>query len=218
MENIISIDKLGYNYGEGWILHNLTLSIPAGDFVAVIGPNGSGKSTLLRLLAGILTPTAGSISLYDKPLSEFTAWDKIGYVPQNPGRQHKAFPISVREVVELGRVRGGKMLQRFTQDDKRAVAEIMERFHIQEMAHRKIGDLSGGQQQRVFLARAMVKNPELLLLDEPATGVDTDAKAELYRMLGDINKEMGVTIVMVSHDLDIAAGVARDALCLDHNI
>ena len=95
---------------------------------------------------------------------------------------------------------------------------MLERFYLQELAHRKIGELSGGQQQRVFLARAMVRQPELLLLDEPATGVDPDAKIELYRMLRDINRELGVTIVMVSHDLELAAEVAHNALCLDHDV
>ena len=96
MENIIKINKLGYNYGEGWILHDLSVEIAQGDFVAVIGPNGAGKSTLLRLLAGILQPTSGEIELYGTPLPQFKAWEKIGYVPQNPAKQHRDFPISVK--------------------------------------------------------------------------------------------------------------------------
>ena len=102
MENIIKINKLGYNYGEGWILHDLSVEIAQGDFVAVIGPNGAGKSTLLRLLAGILQPTSGEIELYGTPLPQFKAWEKIGYVPQNPAKQHRDFPISVKEVIGLG--------------------------------------------------------------------------------------------------------------------
>ena len=98
MENIIKINKLGYNYGEGWILHDLSVEIAQGDFVAVIGPNGAGKSTLLRLLAGILQPTSGEIELYGTPLPQFKAWEKIGYVPQNPAKQHRDFPISVKRL------------------------------------------------------------------------------------------------------------------------
>lgn len=218
MEKIITIDKLGYDYGEGWILHKLSLEITKGDFVAVIGPNGAGKSTLLRLIAGILQPTSGQISMYGQPLDEFKDWSKVGFVPQNPARQHKAFPISVKEVIALGRLDSGKLWQRYTAEDKRAVNDIIERFHLKDLEHRRIGDLSGGQQQRVFLARAMVKNPELLLLDEPATGVDPDAKQELYQLLGEINKEHGITIIMVSHDLELAVKVARNALCLDRHI
>ena len=201
MENIIKINKLGYNYGEGWILHDLSVEIVQGDFVAVIGPNGAGKSTLLRLLAGILQPTSGEIELYGTPLPQFEAWEKIGYVPQNPAKQHRDFPISVKEVLGLGLLCGSSMFQKISRAGKARVETMLERFYLQELAHRKIGELSGGQQQRVFLARAMVRQPELLLLDEPATGVDPDAK-----------------IVMVSHDLELAAEVAHNALCLDHDV
>ena len=216
--NIIQVENLGFNFGEGWIFRNLNLEIAQGDFVAVIGANGAGKSTLLRLIANILTPTEGSISLYGKRLSEFREWGKIGYVPQNPGRQQRNFPISVREVVKLGRLDGRSMFKRFSQEDEAAVERIIHRFSLEEIQGRKIGELSGGQQQRVFLARAMVNDPELLLLDEPATGVDPDAKVELYRLLGDLNREGGKTIVMVSHDLELAARYARSALCLDQGI
>ena len=216
MKTVIEIEKLGYSYGEGWILNDLSLKIEQGDFVAVIGPNGAGKSTLLRLLAGILKPAQGRIAIFGQDRENFTAWDKIGYVPQNPARQHRAFPISVREVVSLGRLSGGSMFQHYTHEDKAAVDDIIERFSLKKLAHRKIGELSGGQQQRVYLARAMVRSPQLLLLDEPATGVDPDAKEELYTMLGEINRGQGVTIVMVSHDLELAVKVCKYALCLDH--
>ena len=145
MKTVIEIEKLGYSYGEGWILNDLSLKIEQGDFVAVIGPNGAGKSTLLRLLAGILKPAQGRIAIFGQDRENFTAWDKIGYVPQNPARQHRAFPISVREVVSLGRLSGGSMFQHYTHEDKAAVDDIIERFSLKELAHRKIGELSGGQ-------------------------------------------------------------------------
>ncbi|MEG0971056.1 MAG: metal ABC transporter ATP-binding protein, partial [Acidaminococcaceae bacterium] len=145
-------------------------------------------------------------------------WQKVGYVPQNPARQQKSFPISVEEVVSLGRLDGRSLFQRYTAEDRAAVRDIMERFNLMDLAKKKIGELSGGQQQRVFIARAMVNAPELLLLDEPATGVDPDAKEELYRLLGELNTKQGITIVMVSHDLELAAQVAKKALCLDHGI
>lgn len=150
MENIIKINKLGYNYGEGWILHDLSVEIAQGDFVAVIGPNGAGKSTLLRLLAGILQPTSGEIELYGTPLPQFKAWEKIGYVPQNPAKQHRDFPISVKEVIGLGLLCGSSMFQKISRAGKARVETMLERFYLQELAHRKIGELSGGQQQRVF--------------------------------------------------------------------
>ncbi len=218
MKKIIEIKDLGFDYGEGWVFHKLSLDIEEGDFIAVIGANGAGKSTLLKMLANVITPTIGKITYYGTPIENFKDWRKIGYVPQNPGKQQRNFPISVKEVVTLGLLDGNSLTHRFTAEEKAAVAEILERFNLTDLRYRKIGDLSGGQQQRVFLARAMVKQPKILLLDEPATGIDTAAKVELYAMLKRINREQGVTVVMVSHDLELAADAAQNALCLDHGI
>ncbi|MBQ7883572.1 MAG: metal ABC transporter ATP-binding protein [Phascolarctobacterium sp.] len=218
MKKIIEIKDLGFDYGEGWVFHKLNLEIVEGDFVAVIGANGAGKSTLLKMLANVIEPTAGSITYYGTPVNEFKNWERVGYVPQNPGRQQRNFPISVREVVGLGLLKGNSLIHHFNGQDKAAINEIMERFNLTDLRYRKIGELSGGQQQRVFLARAMVKQPKILLLDEPATGIDTAAKADLYAMLKNINRQQGVTIVMVSHDLELAADAAQNALCLDHGI
>ncbi|MBQ8417788.1 MAG: metal ABC transporter ATP-binding protein [Phascolarctobacterium sp.] len=218
MKKIIEIKDLGFDYGEGWVFHKLNLEIAEGDFVAVIGANGAGKSTLLKMLANVIEPTSGDISYYGMPIKDFKNWERIGYVPQNPGRQQKNFPISVREVVGLGLLKGNSLIHRFNGQDKEAINQIMERFNLMDLRYRKIGELSGGQQQRVFLARAMVKQPKILLLDEPATGIDTAAKADLYAMLKNINRQQGVTIVMVSHDLELAADAAQNALCLDHGI
>lgn len=218
MSNIIEIEDLGFDYGEGWVFHKLNLAVEQGDFIAVIGANGAGKSTLLKMLANVIPPTAGTISYYGTPIDSFKAWEKIGYVPQNPARQQRDFPISVREVISLGLLNRHNLLGKLSTQDKQHLEKLLEDFSLKELQHRKIGELSGGQQQRVFLARAMVKKPEILLLDEPATGIDTQAKAALYGMLKKINQEDGVTIVMVSHDLELAAETARNALCLDHGI
>jgi ABC-type Mn/Zn transport systems, ATPase component len=214
---LVALKNLGFSFGEGWIFRNLNLEIQQGDFIAVIGANGAGKSTLLRVIAHILPATEGDVFLFGESLQRFRDWKKIGYVPQNPARQQNSFPISVREVVQLGRLDGSSVFKRFNSDDHRAVDEIMQKFGLEEFSHRKVGELSGGQQQRVFLARAMVNNPDILLLDEPATGVDTDAKAALYQMLGKLNQQ-GKTIIMVSHDLDLADQYARKALCLDQGL
>ena len=200
MENIIKINKLGYNYGEGWILHDLSVEIAQGDFVAVIGPNGAGKSTLLRLLAGILQPTSGEIELYGTPLPQFKAWEKIGYVPQNPAKQHRDFPISVKEVIGLGLLCGSSMFQKISRAGKARVETMLERFYLQELAHRKIGELSGGQQQRVALARALVAQPGLLLLDEPLSNLDAKLRESMRFEILSIQKALGITVVYVTHD------------------
>lgn len=214
---VINLQKVGFTYGEQWLFKDVSVQISSGDFVAIIGPNGAGKSTLLRLIANIYTPTAGKISLYGQPMGEFKNWHKIGYVPQNPARQQKSFPITVREVVSLGCLQTNSLWARPSRADKLAVEAVLEEFGLQSFANRKIGELSGGQQQKVFLAKALVKKPELLLLDEPATGIDSQTKVELYERLAVLNKA-GCTIVMISHDLELTARVATSALCVDRGV
>lgn len=214
---VINLQKVGFTYGEQWLFKDVSVQISSGDFVAIIGPNGAGKSTLLRLIANIYTPTAGKISLYGQPMGEFKNWHKIGYVPQNPARQQKSFPITVREVVSLGCLQTNSLWARPSRADKLAVEAVLEEFGLRNFANRKIGELSGGQQQKVFLAKALVKKPELLLLDEPATGIDSQTKVELYERLAVLNKA-GCTIVMISHDLELTARVATSALCVDRGL
>lgn len=214
---VINLQKVGFTYGEQWLFKDVSVQISSGDFVAIIGPNGAGKSTLLRLIANIYTPIAGQISLYGQPMGEFKNWHKIGYVPQNPARQQKSFPITVREVVSLGCLQTNSLWARPSRADKLAVEAVLEEFALQSFANRKIGELSGGQQQKVFLAKALVKKPELLLLDEPATGIDSQTKVELYERLAVLNKA-GCTIVMISHDLELTARVATSALCVDRGV
>ncbi|MGM9529048.1 MAG: metal ABC transporter ATP-binding protein [Phascolarctobacterium sp.] len=216
--NIIMVRGLGFDYGDGWVFHKLNLDIAEGDFVAVIGANGAGKSTLLKMLAHAMPPTIGEIYYYGKPLEEFTEWHKIGYVAQNPMKMQREFPISVEEVVALGLLQPGRLWHRLGHSDKQALEKALVDFQLTNLRHRKIGELSGGQQQRVFLARAMVHQPEILLLDEPATGIDMATKVALYTRLKEINRKQNVTIVMISHDLELAADAAKSALCIDHGI
>lgn len=218
MNNIIVVKKLGFDYGEGWVFNDVSFEIPQGDFVAVIGANGAGKSTLLKMLAHAMLPTTGAIYYYGQPIEQFSDWQNIGYVPQNPAKMQRNFPISVEEVVGLGLLGANKLLHRLNKKDKLAVECMLERFELTALRKRKIGELSGGQQQRVFLARAMVHNPRILLLDEPATGIDTSYKKTLYAMLREINHQQNVTIIMISHDLEMAAEAAKSAICLDHGI
>ena len=214
MENIIKINKLGYNYGEGWILHDLSVEIAQGDFVAVIGPNGAGKSTLLRLLAGILQPTSGEIELYGTPLPQFKDWEKIGYVPQNPAKQHRDFPISVKEVIGLGLLCGSSMFQKISRAGKARVETMLERFYLQELAHRKIGELSGGQQQRVSIARALALKPQILFFDEPTSALDPELTGEILKVIKELAKEK-MTMVIVTHEMAFARDVANHVIFMD---
>lgn len=215
---IIVLKNLGFDYGDGWVFHKLNIEIEEGDFVAVIGANGAGKSTLLKMLANLMPPSQGSIEYYGKDIKTFSEWEKIGYVPQNFAKNRQDFPISVNEIIATGLLTPQKFLGRINENDKEKINKVINFFHLQDLAHRRMGELSGGQQQRVFLARAMVKEPRILLLDEPSTAMDDHTKKELYTYLEQINKRQGVTIVMVSHDLELAAKTAKSALCLDHGV
>ena len=204
--NIITVRDLGFD------------KFTEGNCYGLIGANGAGKSTLLKMLAHAMPPTVGEIYYYGKPIEAFKDWQKLGYVAQNPMKLQREFPISVEEVVVLGLLQPGKLWHRYGHSEKQAVEKALLDFQLTNLRYRKIGELSGGQQQRVFLARAMVHSPQILLLDEPATGIDMASKVALYAMLKQINREQNVTIVMISHDLELAADAAKSALCIDHGI
>ncbi len=213
---MIKVENLGFAFSDAWLFRGITLEVFQGDFVAVVGPNGSGKSTFLRLLLRQLTPSEGGISLYGVPAPSFRDWQKIGYVAQNPARQQKYFPATVREVVSMGLLSGKNIFSPCIGDkEKEEVRRQLELVDMWEARDRLIGQLSGGQQQRVFIAKALAGCAELLLLDEPASGIDADAKKDLYEILSRLNREKGITIMMVSHDMELAAQAANKALCME---
>lgn len=215
---IIKLKDLSFDYGDGWVFHKLNIEIDEGDFVAVIGANGAGKSTLMKMLAHLVPPTMGTIEYYGQDIKDFNRWNLIGYVPQNPGKSGLDFPVSVEEVVTMGLLQPQSILHRTTEEDRQRIDKVLDFFELTDLRKRRMGELSGGQQQRVFLARAMVKNPKILLLDEPSTAMDSKTKIALYDYLQRLNKEKGVTVVMVSHDLELASHSAKSALCLDHGV
>lgn len=215
---IIKLKDLSFDYGDGWVFHKLNIEIDEGDFVAVIGANGAGKSTLMKMLAHLVLPTMGTIEYYGQDIKDFNQWNLIGYVPQNPGKSGLDFPVSVEEVVTMGLLQPQSILHRTTEEDRQRIDKVLDFFELTDLRKRRMGELSGGQQQRVFLARAMVKNPKILLLDEPSTAMDSKTKTALYDYLQRLNKEKGVTVVMVSHDLELASHSAKSALCLDHGV
>ena len=204
MDKIIRIENLGFDYGEGWVFHKLNLEITKGDFVAVIGANGAGKSTLLKMLAQVTAPTEGNIYYYGTPIEKFSGWDKIGYVPQNPAKQQRNFPISVREVIALGLLHKDSLLHRLNQADKQRLEELLRSFQLENLQHRKIGELSGGQQQRIAIARAIVNEPKLLLLDEPLGALDLKLRQNMQYELIRLKNELGITFIYVTHDQEEA--------------
>ncbi|MBS4026283.1 MAG: metal ABC transporter ATP-binding protein [Clostridia bacterium] len=189
------------------ILEEVNLTVEKGEFVALIGPNGAGKTTILKVILGLLPPTGGQVLLFSQllPLPRKMR-HLIGYLPQRLIFDRRA-PLLVRDVVLMGRTSKVGFGRLFRREDYQAVEITLERAGIGHLAERPIGQLSGGQQQLVFLARAIVGEPEILLLDEPTTGLDIAAQARFYQLVKQTQREMGLTVLGVSHDL---AGIVQE--------
>jgi zinc transport system ATP-binding protein len=181
------------------VLTGVDLSVDRGQFVAIAGPNGGGKTTLLRLILGIERPTAGEALLFGEPAHRFSRREAIGYLAQRAQLGVSA-PATVREVVAAGRLPRVGLLGRAGHEDRRLIGEAIARVGLTDVAHRPLARLSGGQQQRAFIAKALAAEPELLVLDEPTTGVDAEAQEAFAALLNRLHRELGVTILYVSHE------------------
>lgn len=200
MMPIIELNKVSFGYSSVDVIKNITLFINKGDFIGLIGPNGSGKTTLLKVILGILPHRSGEIKLLGKSLNEFKDWSKIGYVPQKATNIEPNFPATVREIVSMGLLSIKKIPKMFNKEDYKIIDEALLTVNMADYSEKRITELSGGQQQRVLIAKALVAKPEILLLDEPTTGVDQENQQSFYELLGKLNKT-GITIVLVSHDI-----------------
>lgn len=197
---MIEIKNLHFAYDKHEVLCDINLKINQGDFVAVLGNNGSGKSTLLKLILGFLKPNIGTIQMLDKETDDFEYHKRLGYVPQGGLLNVSAFPANVLEIVLLRIPK--KHFFSFGQDNRKDLAlKSLKKVGIEDLAYQPISTLSGGQLQRVLIARELVVNPELIVLDEPTTGLDSHSSEALIKILEELN-EQGITIVMVSHDFD----------------
>jgi zinc transport system ATP-binding protein len=208
---IVDIQELCYTYGGQDILHDINLSIYEGDFVSIIGPNGGGKTTLLKLILGLLKPTRGTIKIKNQRPHAHSA--TIGYVPQHVNH-NLGFPATALDVVLMGKHDPSRRMRwRKPARDRVQALEILDKLGIADCAERKIVALSGGQRQRVLIARSLIAEPELLVLDEPTASIDTKGQTEFYDMLKELNKEL--TILMVCHDLMIVSEYAKSIACLN---
>jgi len=213
---LIEIRDIHFRYGRYTVLSGITFSIHSGDFLAVIGPNGSGKTTLIRIILGLIKPDGGKILIQGIPVQDFSHPSMIGYIPQKAAFFDPFFPASVKEVVAMGleALRPGKA--RRSADDR--VDQALERVGMIDLRERRIGQLSGGQQQRALIARAIVHNPRILFLDEPTTGVDADTQDRFFEMLGDLNENAGITIVLITHETGIIDRHVRQVACLNRRL
>lgn len=200
MKNIISIENVSFGYNKENILNDIILSIDEGDYVGIVGCNGSGKSTLLKLLMGQLNPTKGKIKIFNEEVSKSNNLNKVGYVSQISLSAGATFPATVEEIVMANLYSKIGLMKFPKKEHKEKVKEALKIVNMEEYSQRLIGNLSGGQQQRVMIARALVSDPKILILDEPTTGIDAASEAQLYDLLEDLNKKSKITIIIVSHD------------------
>lgn len=201
-DSIISIEDVSFRYNNRNVIEHLTFNVYQRDFVGLIGSNGAGKTTLLRMIVSQLQPDHGSIQLFGQPIAQFKDWERIGYVPQK-NAFNPLFPATVREVVLSGVYGKKKLFRRTTKQDMQKCEDAMHAMRIEDIADRRIGQLSGGQQQRVFLARALINNPDLLILDEPTVGIDSETQAGFFHMIRHMHQHHNITFLMVSHDMEM---------------
>ena len=206
---MLAIKDLSVFYDSNEVLSNINFSLSKGDYLSIIGENGSGKTTLIKTILGLMKPKKGSITFDSIKKNE------RGYLPQQ-GIVQKSFPASVFEVVISGRLNNKKFIPFYTNNDKKTALENLKKLNIENLKNKSYKDLSGGQQQRVALARALCSTKELLILDEPSTGLDPIATADLYNLIKKLNNE--VTIIMVSHDISSAVKYSNKILHLNKNI
>jgi len=200
MENVLQLEKVSFSYANSDVVKDVSFSVEKGDFVGLIGPNGSGKTTLLKIILGIFAPRKGSVNLFGQELKQFTEWNRIGYVPQKATNIEKNFPATVYEVVSMGLLPIQKFPKIITKNDDKKIKDALSVVKMEKYSQKRITELSGGQQQRVLIAKALVTAPEILILDEPTTGVDQENQKSFYDLLGKLNKK-GMTIILVSHDI-----------------
>ena len=208
------VEDITVSYGHRPALQEVTFCVPVGTRVAVIGPNGAGKSTLFKALVGLLPLDRGRIMIHGLPLGHHR--DCVAYLPQREELDWR-FPVTVSDVVMMGRYGRLGWFRRPGRLDRAAVAESLERMGISDLASKPIGDLSGGQQQRVFLARALVQEPHILLMDEPFTGVDVSTQ-EATLELFDTLREQQVTVLISTHDLKLSATRFDQVLLLNRRL
>lgn len=213
MHNLIQLDRVSAGYDGRNVLENATLSIYENDFLGVIGSNGGGKTTLMRVILGLIKPTAGTVSYFDNghPTSKIP----MGYLPQYNNIDRK-FPISVYDVVLSGLSCEKPLLRSFSKAQHEKTSETLERMELISLAKRPIGALSGGQLQRVLLARAIVSQPKVLILDEPNTYIDQRFQEKMYDMLETLNHNCA--IIIVSHDIGTILQCVKDVACVNHTL
>ena len=218
MNPIIKVKNLSYKYTKDKVLEDVSIEVSKGAFLAIVGPNGSGKSTLLKLILGLLKMQTGTIELFGENIRHFKDWQKVGFVSQKANSFNSGFPATVYEVVQSGLTKKIGLFKFASKEDKQKVKKALESVDMLSYQNRNIGELSGGQQQRVFIARSLVVEPELMILDEPTVGIDSKNVHQFYELLGNLNKKLGITLILVTHDVGTVTDKVTHVACLNKNL
>jgi len=206
---VVEINNLTVQYPDVKALDDVSFEVNEGDFLGIIGPNGAGKSTLFASMLGLNTKYKGTIKFFGEDIKKSKNYlHEIGYVPQKPIFE-KNFPATVNDIVKMS-------LRKESNANK--IDEILQQLWIHELSNKRIGELSGGQQQRVFIAKALVNNPKILILDEPVTGIDQQSIELFYSILKELNAKQKITIIWSSHDLDAVNQLANHVACLNRTL
>ncbi|NLE34133.1 MAG: ATP-binding cassette domain-containing protein [Bacteroidales bacterium] len=211
MSILFTIDSVTVGYEEKIVLRDVTMAVEENDFIGIIGPNGGGKTTLLKVILGLLKPLSGRVDYSPGNLK----LNQLGYMPQ-VAQGDTLFPVTVEDVVLSGMMHNKGAMGRMSRSEKKWAAEVMDELGLTPMAHQALNELSGGQLQRVYLARAVSGSPRLLLLDEPATFVDSSFEADFYEKLRMLNGRM--TIMMVSHDVGTISAWVKSFACVSEKV
>jgi len=213
MTDVITLENVSFAYDDQPVLENVSLAVEEGAFLGLVGPNGSGKTTLLKIMLGLQRPDSGTASLFGTPATAFREGARLGYVSQQSTESDAMMPVTVREVVRMGRYAHAG-IGRLSAVDRAAVDDAIRTVGITDLEDRRISQLSGGQRQRAYIARALASEAELLALDEPTVGVDTDSVEAFYALLDDLHRQ-GITVVLIEHDIGLLAEHAETMACLD---
>ncbi|HYD34648.1 MAG TPA: metal ABC transporter ATP-binding protein [Vitreimonas sp.] len=214
---LLQLKNVSFCYDKYPVLEDISLEVVPGEFVGIIGPNGSGKTTLLKLLLGLLTPHHGHILLAGQAVKLGQYALPLGYIPQRVTQAETKFPITVAEVVKLGLLSPGVM-STVPAGAHQLIEEALVTVKMNEFQDRQLSDLSGGQQQRVLIAKALVGKPKILILDEPTVGIDADSQHHFYDLLSHLNRDHGLTILLVSHDIEVVMKEVTTIACLNKTL
>lgn len=217
-KKIIEVENVSFSYGKNTVLEDISLAVHPGDYLALIGPNGAGKTTLLKLMLGLIKPQQGKIKLFGQDIAISKQLNRVSYVPQQATEADSNFPISVYEVAAAGRYGRVGVGRSLKTEDREVIKKALEQTGMWVQKDKLIGELSGGQKQRVLIARALGAEPKIIFLDEPTRGLDQAAATDLYQLMRRLNQEQGLTLVLVSHDIEKITTEAMHIACLDHRL